>query len=80
MIVGSVLKDHLRKICAKYASITLYLRILHLAASTLQTDVEAALVGLLDGGHDVTADAVKALVVVTAVPTVKEENRVLREQ
>lgn len=49
-----------------------YLRILHLAASTLQTDVEAALVGLLDGGHDVTADAVKALVVVTAAPAVPD--------
>ncbi|MCU1347492.1 MAG: Transposase [Acidobacteria bacterium] len=49
-----------------------YLRILHLAASTLQTDVEAALVALLDGGHDVTADAVKALVVVTAAPTVPD--------
>jgi len=47
-----------------------YLRILHLAASTLQTDVEAALVVLLDGGHEVTADAVKALVVVTAAPAV----------
>ena len=49
-----------------------YLRILHLAASTLQTDVEAVLLGLLDGGHDVTADAVKALVVVTAAPSVPD--------
>jgi hypothetical protein len=49
-----------------------YLRILHLAASTLQADVEAALVVLLDGGHAVTADAVKALVNPPAAPTVPE--------
>jgi hypothetical protein len=39
-----------------------YLRILHLAASTLQTDVEAALTLLFDHGTPITADAVKALV------------------
>ena len=38
-----------------------YLRILHLAATTLQTDVEAALTLLLDGRAAITADAVKAL-------------------
>jgi transposase InsO family protein len=39
-----------------------YVRILHLAASTMECDVEAALTMLLDGGHTPTADAVKALV------------------
>jgi hypothetical protein len=39
-----------------------YLRILHLAASTLQADVEAALTLLFDEGMPITADAVKALV------------------
>ena len=39
-----------------------YLRILHLAASTIEADVEAALTLLLAGGDAVTADAVKVLV------------------
>ena len=39
-----------------------YLRILHLAASTMEADVEAALELLLAEGRRVTADAVKALV------------------
>ncbi len=39
-----------------------YLRILHLAASTLEADVEAALTLLLAGTSAITADAVKALV------------------
>jgi hypothetical protein len=39
-----------------------YLRLLHLAASTLEADVEAALSLLLAEGAPVTADAVKALV------------------
>jgi hypothetical protein len=39
-----------------------YLRILHLAASTLQVDVEAALTLLFDEGKPISADAVKALV------------------
>ena len=39
-----------------------YLRILHLAASTIEADVEAALTLLLADGDTVTADAVKALV------------------
>ena len=39
-----------------------YLRILHLAASTLEADVEAALALLLADGKAITADAVKALV------------------
>lgn len=38
-----------------------YLRILHLAASTLEADVEAALTVLLDEERAITADAVKAL-------------------
>ena len=42
-----------------------YLRILHLAASTLEADVAAALTLLLADGKAVTADAVKALVSAT---------------
>lgn len=38
-----------------------YLRILHLAASTMEADVEAALSLLLEAGEVVTSDAVKAL-------------------
>jgi hypothetical protein len=49
-----------------------YLRILHLAASTMQADVEAALVALLDRAEPITTDRVKALVVphapIAAVP------------
>lgn len=40
-----------------------YLRILHLAASTLETTVEAALEHLLSSDEALTADAVKAIVV-----------------
>jgi hypothetical protein len=36
-----------------------YLRILHLAASTMESDVEQALVALLAGGLAVTADTTK---------------------
>jgi len=36
-----------------------YLRILHLAASTIEAEVEQALLVLLAGGATVTADAVK---------------------
>jgi hypothetical protein len=39
-----------------------YLRVLHLAASTMEADVEAALGSLLDENKPVTCDAVKALV------------------
>ena len=39
-----------------------YLRILHLAASTLETDVELALGLLLAEGHSICVDAIKALV------------------
>lgn len=39
-----------------------YLRILHLAASTLEADVEAALAQLLAEGKAISADTVKALV------------------
>jgi hypothetical protein len=38
-----------------------YLRILHLAASTLESDVEAALELLLAEEQDVTGDTVKAI-------------------
>ena len=37
-----------------------YLRVLHLAASTVEDDVERALTALLAEGATVTADAVKA--------------------
>lgn len=40
-----------------------YLRILHLAAGTVEADVEAALAFLLDSGKPITSDTVKALVV-----------------
>ena len=40
-----------------------YLRILHLAASTMESEVDAALALLFAEGRPVTADAVKALVV-----------------
>jgi hypothetical protein len=40
-----------------------YLRILHLAASTLEADVEAALLRLLAEGKAISADLVKALVI-----------------
>jgi hypothetical protein len=43
-----------------------YLRILHLAASTLEADVDAALTLLLAEQKAITADAVKALVTATA--------------
>jgi hypothetical protein len=49
-----------------------YLRILHLAASTLQAEVEAALTLLFDEGKPITADAVKALVT-TASPQLVPE-------
>jgi hypothetical protein len=39
-----------------------YLRILHLAASTMEADVEAALVLLLSEGAPITSEVVKALV------------------
>jgi hypothetical protein len=43
-----------------------YLRILHLAASTLEADVEAALTRLLAEGAAISADAIKALVTTSA--------------
>lgn len=39
-----------------------YLRILHLAASTMEADVATALAQLLDGGKTITAEAVKELI------------------
>jgi hypothetical protein len=47
-----------------------YLRILHLAASTMESAVEAALASLLEAGAAITADAVKALVSEETRPTV----------
>jgi len=47
-----------------------YLRILYLAASTLQADVEAALGSLLDEGVQITSDQVKTRVGVAATPTI----------
>ena len=44
-----------------------YLRILHLAASTIEADVEAALTLLFADGTAITADAVKALVSTTPI-------------
>lgn len=49
-----------------------YLRILHLAASTLESDVEAALELLLAEQHAVTVDAVKAITAGAAKPTVPD--------
>jgi hypothetical protein len=50
-----------------------YLRILHLAASTLQADVEAALERLFAQGGPITADAVKELVTKERQPTAVPE-------
>ena len=47
-----------------------YLRILHLAASTLEADVETALGRLLAEGRAISADAVKALVMSPALTEV----------
>ena len=47
-----------------------YLRVLHLAASTLEADVEAALELLLAEDKEVTSDAVKALVLSARRPEV----------
>ncbi len=49
-----------------------YLRILHLAASTMQADVEAALAQLLAEGAPITSDAVKARLATSARPAVPE--------
>jgi hypothetical protein len=47
-----------------------YLRVLHLAASTLEADVEAALQLLLADGKAITSEAVKALVITARRPDV----------
>ncbi|MFH0899128.1 MAG: IS21 family transposase [Pseudomonadota bacterium] len=47
-----------------------YLRILHVAASTMEASVEAALVHLLATGVPVTSDAVKAIVIGETKPVV----------
>jgi len=49
-----------------------YLRILHLAASTLEAEVESVLAALLAADRPITADAVKARVSTNLVPTVPE--------
>lgn len=49
-----------------------YLRILHLAASTLESDVQAALELLLAGRHAITVDAVKAITPGAAKPEVPD--------
>jgi hypothetical protein len=49
-----------------------YLRILHLAASTMQADVEAVLAQLLAGSEPVTSDAVKVRMTTSARPAVPE--------
>ncbi len=49
-----------------------YLRVLHLAASTIEADVEAALSLLLAEGKPISADAVKALVSATTTIDVPE--------
>jgi transposase InsO family protein len=47
-----------------------YLRILYLAATTMQIDVEAALAGRLTAAEPITADRVKALVVRDTAPEI----------
>ena len=47
-----------------------YLRILHLAATTMEADVEKALVELLDAGEAISSDRVKAILGTTTSPTV----------
>lgn len=49
-----------------------YLRILHLAASTVEADVEVALELMIAEGHAITSDAVKALVTGRGRPGVPE--------
>ena len=49
-----------------------YLRILYLAASTMQVDVEAALVALFDQAEPITADRVKELVGRAATPAIPD--------
>jgi len=49
-----------------------YLRILRLAATTMESTVDVALALLLQEKHAVTCDAVKALVAAEARPTVPE--------
>jgi hypothetical protein len=47
-----------------------YLRILHLAATTMETDVEKALAGLLDAGDAISCDRVKESLGAAPAPTV----------
>jgi hypothetical protein len=55
-----------------------YLRILHLAASTMEADVQAALELLLAEGRAITVDAVKALANGASRPEVPDQNCVYR--
>jgi hypothetical protein len=52
-----------------------YLRILHLAASTLEADVAAALAQLQAAGTLITVEAVKALTAPAPPPTVNAFSR-----
>lgn len=47
-----------------------YLRILHLAATTMETDVETALTSLLDAGSEISCDHVKELLGAGPAPVV----------
>ncbi len=49
-----------------------YLRILHLAATTYEADVEAALVLLLDANETISSDSVKAVIGGTELPEVPQ--------
>jgi hypothetical protein len=49
-----------------------YLRILHLAASTFETEVEIALTQLLSAGRAISADALKAMIGPSLVPALPE--------
>ncbi|NBC18545.1 MAG: IS21 family transposase [Bacteroidetes bacterium] len=49
-----------------------YLRILHLAAATMESEVEAALECLLEAGETLSADAVRELVTVETAPAPPE--------
>jgi Mu transposase-like protein len=60
--------DALRAQCDGWKADVEYLRILHLAASTMESDVEQALVQLLEAGQELRADAIKHLV---APPTIE---------
>jgi hypothetical protein len=66
--------DHLVGRLTERSADMAYLRILLLAASTMQSSVEAVLVELLEGGHAIDPDGVKAKVQPGANQTVPEVN------